>query len=64
MHKEYILLNGFRKAKKSFTDGFHVSLRLTLGVNRDELDVALRGMKNGKAVGPNGIPGEVWTCLE
>ena len=26
MHKEYILLNGFRKAKKSFTAGFHVPL--------------------------------------
>ena len=24
MHKEYILLNGFRKAKKGFTAGFHV----------------------------------------
>ncbi len=26
MHKEYILLNGFRKAKKGFTAGFHVPL--------------------------------------
>ena len=26
MHKEYILLNGFRKAKKDFTAGFHVPL--------------------------------------
>ena len=26
MHKEYILLNGFRKAKKGFTAGFHVRL--------------------------------------
>ena len=28
MHKEYILLNGFRKAKKGFTAGFHVPLNL------------------------------------
>ena len=28
MHKEYILLNGFRKAKKDFTAGFHVPLRI------------------------------------
>ena len=28
MHKEYILLNGFRKAKKGFTAGFHVPLTL------------------------------------
>ena len=26
MHKEYILLNGFRKAKRGFTTGFHVPL--------------------------------------
>ena len=26
MHKEYILLNGFRKAKKNFSAGFHVPL--------------------------------------
>ena len=28
MHKEYILLNGFRKAKKDFTAGFHVPLSI------------------------------------
>ena len=27
MHKEYILLNGFRKAKRGFTAGFHVPLK-------------------------------------
>ena len=27
MHKEYILLNGFRKAKKGFTAGSHVTLK-------------------------------------
>ena len=30
MHKEYILLNGFRKAKKGFTAGFHVPLNLSV----------------------------------
>ena len=29
MHKEYILLNGFRKAKRGFTAGFHVPLKMT-----------------------------------
>ena len=29
MHKEYILLNGFRKAKRGFTAGFHVPLNVT-----------------------------------
>ena len=28
MHKEYILLNGFRKAKRDFTAGFHVPLNI------------------------------------
>ena len=28
MHKEYILLNGYRKAKRGFTAGFHVPLIL------------------------------------
>ena len=30
MHKEYILLNGFRKAKRGFTAGFHVPLMAKL----------------------------------
>ena len=30
MHKEYILLNGFRKAKRGFTAGFHVPLIILL----------------------------------
>ena len=34
MHREYILLNGFRKAKKGFTAGFHVPLRECRDVNR------------------------------
>ena len=37
MHKEYILLNGFRKAKRGFTAGFHVPLmglrRWTIGIH-------------------------------
>ena len=32
MHKEYILLNGFRKAKKGFTAWFHVPLRVKFRV--------------------------------
>ena len=30
MHGEYILLNGFRKAKKVFIAGFHVPLRYNM----------------------------------
>ena len=32
-------------------------------LNREEVEVALKGMKNGKAMGPDGIPVEVWKSL-
>ena len=34
MHKEYILLNCFRKAKRGFTAGFHVPLMKKLVFKR------------------------------
>ncbi len=34
MHKEYILLNGFRKAKRGFTAGFHVPWETVLLIFR------------------------------
>ena len=37
--------------------------RETLGIARDEVVVALKGMKNGKATGPDEIPAEVWKAL-
>ena len=43
MHKEYILLNGFRKAKKGFTAGFHVplnSLKHTVKMRTDRKKIA------------------------
>ena len=36
---------------------------LTPAINRKEVEVALKGMKLGKAMGPNGIPVEVWKSL-
>ena len=33
MHREYILLNGFRKPKKVFTAGFHVPLSASMSVS-------------------------------
>ena len=33
---------------------------LTPAINRKEVEVALKGMKRGKAMGPDGIPVEVW----
>ena len=34
------------------------------GIGRNEVKVAISQMKNGKATGMDGIPVEVWTCLE
>ena len=33
-------------------------------ISKDELRKALKGIKNGKAVGPDDILIEVWKCLE
>ena len=36
---------------------------LTPAINREEVEVALKGMKHGKAMGPDGIPVEVCKSL-
>ena len=36
---------------------------LTQGISRNEFKVAISRMKNGKAMGIEGIPVEVWKCL-
>jgi hypothetical protein len=36
---------------------------VTSGIRREEVEDALRSMKNGKAVGPDGIPVEAWKAL-
>ena len=36
---------------------------LTPAINREEVEVALKGMKHGKAMGQDGIPVEVWKSL-
>ena len=35
----------------------------TLGISREEVKMALKRMKNGKATGPDDIPAEAWKCL-
>ena len=37
--------------------------RLTQGISRNDVNVAISRMKNGKATIIDGIPVEVWTCL-
>ncbi len=36
---------------------------LTPAINREEVEEALKGMKNGKVMGPDRIPVEVWKSL-
>ena len=36
---------------------------LTPAINKKEVEVALKGMKHGKSMGPDGIPVEVWKSL-
>ena len=46
-----------------FGDGFP-NEGLTPAIKREEVEVALNGMKHGKAMGPDGrIPVEVWKSL-
>ena len=35
----------------------------TREINREEVEVALKEMKNGKAMGPDGISVEIWKSL-
>ena len=37
---------------------------LTPEINREEVEVALKGLNNGKAMGPEGIPVDIWKSLE
>ena len=32
-------------------------------ISKDEVRTAMKRMKSGKAVGPDGIPVEAWKCL-
>ena len=36
---------------------------LTQGISKDEVQVAIPRINNGKATGMDGIPVEVWKCL-
>ena len=38
-------------------------MTLTPAINRKEVEVALKGMKHGKGMGPDVIPVEVWKSL-
>ena len=40
-----------------------IECQMKTEINKEEVDVAMRGMKNVKAMGPDGIPVEVWKSL-
>ena len=42
---------------------FLYSPSLTPAINRKDVEMALKGMKHGKAMGPDGIPVGVWKSL-
>ena len=47
---------------QSFCDGVP-NEGLTPAINRKEVEVALKRLKHGKAMEPDGIPVEVWKSL-
>ena len=48
--------------KTVFGDGV-ANEGLSPAINRKEVELALKGIKHGKAMGPDGIPVEVWNSL-
>ncbi|XP_066943263.1 uncharacterized protein [Macrobrachium rosenbergii] len=48
--------------RKFFEDGFQ-NHGMTHTITRKEVKKGLKKMKNGKAIGPDGIPAEVWKSL-
>ncbi|XP_066988284.1 uncharacterized protein [Macrobrachium rosenbergii] len=48
--------------RKFFEDGFQ-NIVMTHTISRKEVKMALKKIKNGKAIGPDGILAEVWKSL-
>ena len=61
--KEYFekLLN--EENPRRITEDGNPQVRVVVNISREEVKRALDKMKTGKAVGPDGIPVEVWKCL-
>ena len=64
MWKEYYmgLMNEENERERRETDGERVNLEVE-SVSKEEVMENMQRMKNGKAVGPDDIPVEVWKCL-
>ena len=64
MWKEYYmgLMNEENERERREIDGERVNLEVE-SVSKEEVMENMQRMKNGKAVGPDDIPVEVWKCL-
>ena len=64
MWKEYYmgLMNEENERERREIDGERVNLEVE-SVSKEEVMENMQRMKNGKAVGPDDIPVEVWNCL-
>ena len=64
MWKEYYmgLMNEENERERREIDGERVNLEVEI-VSKEEVMENIQRMKNGKAVGPDDIPVEVWKCL-
>ena len=62
--KEYYkgLMNGENETERRENDGERVNLEVEK-ISQEEVRENMKRMKNGKAVGPDDIPMEVWKCL-
>ena len=62
--KEYYmgLMNGENERERRENDGERVNLEVE-SISKEEVRENIQRMKNGKAVGPDDIPVEVWKCL-
>ncbi|XP_068240173.1 uncharacterized protein [Palaemon carinicauda] len=52
-----------RENPRSIIADGNPNLGMVRDIDREEIKVALSEMKNGKAMGPDKIPVEVWKCL-
>ena len=56
------LMNEENERERRENDGERVNLEVE-SISKEEVRVNMQRMKNGKAIGPNDIPVEVWKCL-
>ena len=56
-------MNEENERERRENDGERVNLEVKKIISKEEMRENMKRMKNGKAVGPDDIPVEVWKCL-